>query len=163
MSPSEHEHDFAREGSPDEFQCACGANLWAIQTVLDEAAEDARRVAGDAYYTGCWVRQESETLELWLCNAPTRVLLELEAIRPGIYLIHNDAPRPLSAIEELSKEINFVELKREGIDIVSHGPTVDGYIGVGVMSDVPTAQTRFDAMFGPNVVRVREGMRAYAC
>src|SRR5207302_453799 len=87
--------------SGDELlPCACGANLSAIQEVLDAAADDARRLVGEAHYTGCWVRQESETLELWLFNAPRQVLQELEAIRPGVYAIH-DAPRSETALFEL--------------------------------------------------------------
>jgi hypothetical protein len=163
MSPSDHEHEFVRDGAPHLYVCACGANLWAIQTVLDAAADDARRVAGDAHYTGCRVRQESETVEVWLSNAPAGVLRELEPIRPGVYVIHNDAPRSLSAIEEARKLIDFHELTREGIDIVSHGPTVDGYLSVGVMCDVPTAQAKLDETFGHNLIRVHERKPAIAC
>ena len=66
--------------------------MWAIQAMLDEAATDARRVVEDAHYTGCRVRQESETLELWLFDASSRLVEELEATRPGVYVIH-DAPQ----------------------------------------------------------------------
>ena len=156
MSPSEHEHEFVRQGPSHLYVCACGASLWAVQTVLDAAADDARRVAGDEHYTGCRVRQESETVELWLCDAPAGVLRELEAIRPGVYVIHNDAPRPLSTIEEVRKLIDVDEPRREGIEIVSHGPTVDGYLTVGVTSDVPTAQAKLDAIFGQGLIRVHE-------
>ena len=54
--------------------CACGANVLAIGTALGAAADDARKVVGDAHYTGCRVRQELETLELWLFDAPSQVL-----------------------------------------------------------------------------------------
>src|ERR1700752_3268774 len=94
MSATDHEHKWVRGSEPYDLRCACGASLSAIQSMLGEAAAHARRAAGEAHYTGCRVRQESETLELWLFNAPSQVLKELHEIRPGVYLIHNDAPRP---------------------------------------------------------------------
>jgi hypothetical protein len=72
MSESDHEHKWVSSGNHD-LRCACGASHSAIQTVLGAAADDARRLAGDAYYTGCRVRQESETLELWLFSAPMQL------------------------------------------------------------------------------------------
>ena len=90
MSPADHEHTFVWDGQ-ELLPCACGANRSAIQTVLDAAAGDAKRTVGDAHYTGCRVRPESETLELWLCDAPPEILQGLDAIRPGVYLIHNNA------------------------------------------------------------------------
>jgi hypothetical protein len=135
----------------------------ANQPLLDAAATDARSAAGELYYTGCRVLSDSNSVELYLANAPPRVLERLEAMHPGIYGIHNDAPRPLRAIEEIRKKIDFEEFKRKGIAIVSHGPTVDGYVKVGVMNDVPTAQMKLDAMFGPDVIRVHIDTPKIAC
>src|SRR5438477_7285221 len=99
MSATKHEHKFVWSGD-ELLPCACGANLSAIQEVLDAAADDARTVVGEAHYTGCRVRQDLEKLELWLFDAPSRLLQELEAIRPGVYAIH-DAPRSETALFEL--------------------------------------------------------------
>jgi hypothetical protein len=129
------------------------------QTTLHEAADDARKVAGESHYTGCWFHEDSDTLELWLSNAPSEVLQELEAIRPGVYLIHNDAPRPETAVLELREGLkaNLLTLRAEGIHVVGFGPTHDGYLRVAVMGDVPTAQARLDAMLGSNGARVKHG------
>jgi hypothetical protein len=157
MSETEHEHTFVWDGE-ELLPCACGADLGTIQAVLDAAADDARRVAGETHYTGCRVRNESETVELWLFNAPSRVLRELETIRPGVYAIH-DAPRPETAVFALMDILrgDRSALRAEGIRVIGFGPTVDGYLRVLVMGDVPTAQARIDALFGSNVARVEYG------
>ncbi len=111
MSPTDHEHTFVRDGQ-ELLPCACGANVLAIQDMLHPAADDARRLAGDPYYTGCRLRQELEAVELWLFNAPWQVVQELEATYPGVYLIHNDAPRPLTALDELRDSFDWHEIAR---------------------------------------------------
>ena len=133
--------------------------------MLHAAADDARKATGEPHYTGCRVRNESETLELWLFNAPSQVLQELEAIRPGVYVIHNDAPRPHTAVLELmdDMDVDRVTLKAEGIHIVGYGPTQDGYLHVSVMGDVPPTQARLDAMYGTNVAQVEYGEPGRAC
>jgi hypothetical protein len=95
MSPTEHEHTWV----PASLSAVRVHS--AIQTMLGEAAADAKRVVGEAHYTGCRVRQELEKLELWLFHAPPQVLQELQAIRPGVYMIDKDAPRPYRAVLEL--------------------------------------------------------------
>jgi hypothetical protein len=127
--------------------------------MLGEAAADARRVVGEAHYTACRVRQELEKLELWLFDAPSQVLKELEAIRPGVYLIHNDAPRTEADLFGLMDALgaDLLALKAEGIHVVGSGPTQDGYLHVRVMGDVATAQARLDGMFGSNVAHVEYG------
>jgi len=131
--------------------------MMAIEAVLSSAAGDARKLVPDAHYTGCRLRQESESVELWLFNARSQVVEELEAIHPGVYLIHNDAPRPYTALLELRDSLPVDRLKAEGIHIVRVGPTHDGYLHVSVMGDVPTAQARLDAMLGTDVARVEYG------
>jgi hypothetical protein len=101
--------------------------------------------------------------ELWLFAAPGPVLGELEAIRPGVFVVHNDAPRSLRGIEELRKQLRHSESELEGIEIVSHGPTVDGYLAVGVMTDVAAAQARFDELFGSGAVQADQGEMGVAC
>ena len=156
MSEAKHEHTFVWDGQ-ELLPCACGADMMAIESVLSPAAGDARRLAGEAHYTGCRLRQELEAVELWMCDAPSQVLQELDAIHPGVYLIHNDAPRPHTAVLELMDALPVDRLRAEGIRIVRVGPTRDGYLHVSVMGDVPTAQARLDAMFGSNVARVEYG------
>ena len=130
--------------------------------MLSDAADDAKRVVGEAHYTGCRVRQELEKLELWLFEAPASVLEELEAIRPGVWLIHNDAPRTEAALFELMHALPADRLRAEGIHVVGLGPTQDGFLHVSVMGNAPTAQARFDAMFGGNVARVEYGEPGHA-
>jgi hypothetical protein len=160
MSAPGHEHVWVSSGDHD-LRCACGASHAAIQTVLGAAADEARSVAGD-HYTGCRVRQASETVELWLFRAPAQVLEKLEASNPGVYVIHNDAPRPASALDELRDSFDWVARKAEGIEAVAVGPSVDGYLQVGVLDDVEGAQRKLDAIYGPDVVRVYETSQAIA-
>jgi len=167
MGATEHEHDWVQGSVFPDLRCAvCGASHSAIQTMLGEAAADARTVVGEAHYTGCRVRQELEKLDLWLFDAPSQVLKELETIRPGVYLIHDDAPRPEAALFGLMDALraDLLTLRAEGIHVVGFGPTHDGYLHVSVMGDVPAAQARLDGMFGSNVARVEYGepLRALA-
>jgi hypothetical protein len=131
--------------------------MMAIESALNPAAGDARRMAGDAYYTGCRLRQDLEAVEVWLHNAPSHVSEELEAKHPGVYLIHNDTPHTLSELCELSDSLDVAGLKSEGIHVVQVGPTHDGYLHVAVMGDVPTAQARLDGMLGSHVAHVEYG------
>jgi hypothetical protein len=134
------------------------------QASLDAAAADARRVAGDAYYTGCMVDQpDAGRVTLYLAHAPEAILEELEALHPGVYAIINDAPRPYSSLLEIMDRLEIHELKALGIDVVQVGPTVDGYVQVGVLSASPLrAQARLDAIYGCGVIRVFETERWYA-
>ncbi len=162
MSPTDHEHTFVWDGQ-ELRPCACGANHSAIQTMLGEAAGDARRAVGEAHYTGCRVRQESETLEqLWLLNAPSQVLQELEAIRPGVYLTHNDAPRPRTTVDDLRDSFDWAARKSEGIMANVVGPSEDGYLRVGVLEDVQGAQEKLDVIYGSDVVQAYESSPIFA-
>lgn len=153
MSTPEHEHKFVWSGEA-LLPCACGANVMAIESVLNAAAADARWVAGDAYYTGCRLRQESETLELWLCDAPSQLLQKLEAIRPGIFVIHNDAPHTLGELHALIHSIDLPGLKSQGIEVTRIGPTIDGKISVGVNTDIAAVKALFEAEYGDGLCRV---------
>jgi hypothetical protein len=87
---------------------------------------------------------------------PQQLLEQLEAMHPRIYLIHNDAPRPETAVFELKDALQADVLTLK-INVVGFGPTHDGHLDVTVMGDVPTAQARLDAMFDSNVARVEYG------
>jgi hypothetical protein len=157
MSPTDHEHTWVPASKFPDLRCTlCGASHGAIQTTLGEAAAEARKVVGEAHYSGCRVRQELEKLELWLFRAPSQVLQELEAIRPGVYLIHNDAPRPRTALDDLRDSLDVERWKSEGVKINLFGPTEDGYLHVGVEDDVDAAQKKLDAAYGRNAVRVSQ-------
>ena len=129
---AEHEHEWIHVGgsASADIRCACGASLPAIQNVLDDAAEDARRVVGDSYFTGCRICSESETVELWLFDAPSQIVRRLEALHPDTYVIHNDAPRPQRVLDDLRDSFDWTARKSEGIKAVVVGPTVDGYLRV---------------------------------
>jgi hypothetical protein len=155
MTATTHEHAFVWDGQK-LLPCECGADMMAIESALSPAAGDARGLAGDAYYTGCRLRQELEAVELWLFNAPDQVVQGLEATHPGVYLINNDAPRPQSALEDLKHSFDWARWKAEGVRVWVVGPTVDGYLNVGVEDDLATAQKKLDAAYGSNVVRVSQ-------
>jgi hypothetical protein len=153
MHATDHEHTFVWDGQ-ELLPCACGANMMAIEAVLSAAADDARRVVGEAHYTGCRLRQESETVELWLRDAPPEVLHELEAIHPDVYAIHNDAPRTFNELLELMHSIDLSALRSQGIEVNRIGPRNEGHLGVGVSSDVAAAQAWFEAEYDDGLFRV---------
>lgn len=124
------------------------------QEFLDPAADDARSIAGAAYYTGCIVNDPHNKDTLYLASAPQSVIDQLNAAHPGVYVIHNDAPRSRSAVLSLLDSLDLSALKSEGIDVLAWGATEDGYARIGVSGDVATAQRKFDAQYGPNVVQV---------
>jgi hypothetical protein len=164
MPASEHRHEWVEVGGPgsNTFRCACD-RPGLVHDFISAAAEDARQVAGPDYYTGCLTHRESNTLELWLASAPPEVLAELEDLHPGIYVIHNDAPRAERTVDELMQSFDRAAWKAEGIEVIAVGPSGDGYLRVGVIEDVEGAQKTFDAFYGPDVVRVYQQARIYAC
>jgi hypothetical protein len=125
------------------------------QPHVSAAADDVRPVAGE-YYTGGVEHHHLGTCEVYLANAPESVLSRLRAMHPGVYAIHNDAPRSLSEIEDIIERIDIAALRDAGISIHQIGPTQHGYVRVAVERDVPAANAKFGEMFGPDVVRVVE-------
>jgi hypothetical protein len=125
------------------------------QPHVSAAADDVRPVAGE-YYTGLVSHHHLGTCEVYLANAPESVLSRLRAMHPGVYVIHNDAPRSLRQIEETIERIDVPALRDAGISIHQIGPTQHGYVRVAVERDAPVAQSKLDEMFGPNVIRVVE-------
>jgi hypothetical protein len=129
------------------------------QPALDAAADDAERIAGDVYYTGCIVHHPGPgKVTLYLAHAPEDVLEKLEAAHPGVYAILNDAPRSQSAVLEIMATLDI-----SGIDAVQFGPTPDGYVQVGILKPafVAVAQATMDARYGCGVIRVFETEQAY--
>jgi hypothetical protein len=125
------------------------------------AADDVRPVAGE-YYTGLVNHHDLGTCEVYLANAPESVLSRLRAMHPGVYVIHNDAPRSLRQIEEIIERIDVPALRDAGMSIHQIGPTQHGYVRVAVERDAPAAQAKLDAMLGPDVTRVVEAPMAQA-
>jgi hypothetical protein len=127
----------------------------ANQPALDAAASYAERVAGAAHvFSGVAVDDNANTVIVHLVRAPESVLAELRAHHPGIYVIRNDAPRSLHDVMKFAHELDPGALKTKGIDVVQWGPTQNGYLQVGVSSNVATAQAFFDAKYGEGVVHV---------
>jgi hypothetical protein len=70
------------------------------QPHVSAAGNDVEPVVGE-YFAGIWNHHDQGTCEVWLANAPESVLGRLQAMHPGVYVIHNDAPRSLREIEEI--------------------------------------------------------------
>ena len=124
------------------------------QDALDADATDGQRIAGRSYYTGAAVHADTNTVDLYLAAAPQSVIDQLNAAHPGIYVIHDDAPHTSAMLLRLEAGLDDAALRAQGIDATEWGPTVDGYLQVGVTSDVATAQAKLDEIYGPNVVHV---------
>lgn len=140
------------------------SSLWDSppnQPTLDAAASDAQSVAGSAYYTDAVVNDSANTVDVYLAGAPQSVIDQLQALHPGIYVIHNDAAHPLSELLKLEHSLPLAKLSARGIDVVSAGATPDGYLSVGVRSatDVQSAQAVFDSADGAGVVKVYGGAK----
>jgi hypothetical protein len=131
------------------------------QPHVSAAADDVRPLAGE-YYTGLVNHHHLGTCEVYLAKAPESVLSRLHAMHPGVYVIHNDAPRSLRQIEEIIARIDVPALRDAGVSIHQIGPTQHGYVRVAVERDAPAAQAKLDAMLGPDVIRVVEATMAQA-
>ena len=147
-------------GAPGDSSACNYACTPPNQDALDADADDAQRIAGRSYYTGAIVHADTNTVDLYLAAAPQSVIDQLNAEHPGIYAIHNDAPHTSATLLELEADLDYATLRAQGIDLNQWGPTPDGYLQVGVTSDVATAQAKLDRIYGPNVVRVVKGESA---
>lgn len=134
----------------------------ANQPALDAAAADGARIAGRRYYSGAVVDDTANTVTIYLAHAPRSLVARLHAVHPGVYVVHDDSPRPWAAVTRLQRSLDWSAWKAQGIDIVSTGPTQTGYLQVGVTSGVAKAQAAFDARYGRGVVRVVKGELAVA-
>jgi hypothetical protein len=126
----------------------------ANQDALDAAASAAKRIAAQAYFTGVEVDDPSNRVTVYLAHAPSSILARLGAAHPGMYVIHDDAPRTLRDVMRIMRSLSFAQLRARGIEVTGYGPTVDGYLQVGVSNGVAGAQARLDAIYGRNVIRV---------
>lgn len=148
----------SREGTTCDSGCTP-----ANQGALDAAAGYAEKVAGSAHcFTGVEIDDAANLVVLYLTHVPQSVLDRLHAAHPGVYVIHNDAPRTHATLMRLENSFNFQILKPERIKVYSVGPTVDGYLSVGVSGKVAEAQKKLDGIYGRNVVRVFKASPAIA-
>ena len=164
VPPTESRKSQARNNRPPKLHTKIGASgdssscNYACtppnQDALDADADDAQRIAGPAYYTGVAVHADTNTVDLYLADAPQSVIDELNAEHPGIYVIHNDAPHTSATLLKLEADFDEGSLRAQGIHVTQWGPTVDGYLQVGVTSDVAAVQSKLDQIYGPNVVHV---------
>jgi hypothetical protein len=126
----------------------------ANQDALDADAQAAERIATRAYYTGVAIDGPSNEVDVYLAHAPTSIVDRLRTTHPGVYLIHDDAPRTLRAVKKIMSSFSFDKLRSQGIEISAFGPTVDGYLQVGVPSHVAEAQAELDTIYGRDVIHV---------
>ena len=125
----------------------------ANQTVLLADAADAQSAAG-SYYTNAALNSASNTVDLYLTRAPRSLIDRLNALHPGVYVIHNDAANPRSALVHLENSIDINALRSQGVQISSLVPTNRGYLEVGVTSDVAAATAKLNPLFDPSLFRV---------
>ena len=111
-------------------------------------------MAGSAYYANAALNNASNTVDLYLAGAPQSLLDRLNALHPGMYVIHNDAANPRSAVLNLENSIDIAALRSQGVVISSLVPTSRGYLQVGVSSDVAAATAKLNSLYDASLFRV---------
>jgi hypothetical protein len=99
-------------------------------------------------------------VDVCLAHAPQSVVAQIEAMHPGLCVIHNAARNTLRKVLALQESIDLTALRSEGIEVVRIGPTCDGYLSIGVNSDVLAAQAALDAKYGPDTIRIHAAQPA---
>jgi hypothetical protein len=127
----------------------------ANQPALDAAADDARAIAGDAYYTNAVVDSQANTVTVYLAHAPQGVVDQLTAAHPSTYVVDNSAAFSEAKALKLEDAISsrIPAWAAAGVRIGHLRPTLDGHLEVGVRSDVADAASRLGAQYG-GAVRV---------
>jgi len=125
------------------------------QPALDAAADDARAIAGDAFYANAVVDDEANTVTVYLAHAPQRVVDQFTAAHPSTYVVDNTAAFSEATVLKLEDAIGgrIPAWAAAGVRIGSLRPTLDGHLEVGVRSDVADAASRLGAQYG-RVLRV---------
>jgi hypothetical protein len=120
------------------------------QPVLDAAADDARAIAGDAYYSNAVVDNQANTVTVYLAHAPQAVIDRLIAAQPSTYVIDNTAAFSEAMVLKLEDAIGgrIPAWAAAGVRIRSLRPTLDGHLEVGVDSSVADAASRLGAQYG---------------
>jgi hypothetical protein len=138
----------------------------ANQPGLGRAADDAKAIAGSTYYTNAVVDAATNTVHIYLTDAPQSLIDQLNAQHPGIYDIHNDAAHPLSQLLRLQHEISLGPLQTAAgsVNLVISYPTSDGYLKVGVEGDgdINAAQSALDSRYGTGIIELFGGAQRAA-
>src|SRR5438270_13734936 len=77
----------------------------ANQPALGRAAEEAQAIAGSAYYTDAVVDAATNTVYLYLADAPQSIIDQLNALHPGIYEINNAAAHPRRQLLRIQRQL----------------------------------------------------------
>jgi len=131
----------------------------ANQPALGRAADDARAIAGGAYYTAACVDAAADVVHLSLAGAPQSIIDRLNARHPGTYVISNDAAHPLSELLRVQRALRgALHTAGVSVQIFRSYPSSDGYLEVGIEGhDVHDAQSALDSMFGTGIIKVFGG------
>jgi hypothetical protein len=123
------------------FSRTPAGQFWARQGRLDAAATYAERVAGATHvFGGDRVDDQANKVVLYLVRAPQSVIDELQKSRPDTYVIHNDAPRTWGSLRQVQRSLDFAAWKARGVNIVMSELTLNGYLDVGVNTNIAKAQ-----------------------
>jgi hypothetical protein len=145
-----HRASLPRKAAPSPGASPTPAN----QPALDAAANDARALAGHAYYTEAAINLKSDTVDVYLDHAPAAILDRLQALHPGTYVFHNTTAHPRSALLRLEDSISVSYWETHGVRISYLGPRRDGYLEIGVTSALAPARSKLSSAYGANWIRV---------
>lgn len=81
-------------------------------------------------------------------------------MHPSVCVVHNDASNTLRELLGLRESIDLAALRAADIEVVRIGPTCDGYLSIGVSSDVLAAQAALNEESGPDTIRVHAAQPA---
>ena len=120
------------------------------QPFLDAAADDARALAGDAFFSNAVVDNQANTVTIYLAHAPQAVIDRLTAAQPSTYVIDNTAAFSEAVVLKVEDAIGgrIPSWAAAGVRIRSLRPTLDGHLEVGVDSNVADAASRLGAQYG---------------
>jgi Trypsin len=124
------------------------------QPALDAAADDARALVPSTFFAGVVVDDDANVVDVYMAHAPLSVIDQLQAMHPGLYVIHNAAPSARSDVLARLSSLDVPALAARGVAVVSWGPTEDGRMQIGVSSALSTAQTVLAQLFGSQSLSV---------
>jgi hypothetical protein len=124
----------------------------------DAAAHYAERVADTAHvFAGVRVNYpKPNAVFVQLTHPPASVIARLRAAYPGVYVIQTGLPRTLSEVRARQRSVNVAKWEARDVDVLETFAQ-NGYLRVGVRSNVARAQALFDEKYGRGVVRVFHG------
>jgi len=127
----------------------------ADQASLDAAASVASKIAGSRYFTYVTVDTSTKVVTVYLDHAPRSILRQIRELH-GDYVIHDRSAHPMSALLRLQSAISAKVLAwaRRGVALSYLEPTASGHLRIGVTSDLSTARSRLEAVYGRGWIRV---------